>query len=201
MGTRNLTCIVKDNEYKVAKYCQWDGYPEGQGLNILNYLKILNLEKLKENLKFVIPFDADNYKKELIDFGVPKEELEKDFVGYETYKKIEQYLKLHPSISRDTGAEILELITQTEKEIEIKNSLNFAADSLFCEWCYVIDFDKNTFEIYKGFNTEKLNENERFYFLESEVQNEYHPVKLIKIYQLDNLPNKDDFINDLNIEE
>ena len=93
MGTRNLTCIVKDGQYQVAKYCQWDGYPEGQGLKILKYLRSLNLDKLKENLKYVIPFNYDNYNKRLIEFGVPEEDLEKNFVGYETYQKIEEYLK------------------------------------------------------------------------------------------------------------
>jgi len=28
MGTRNLTCVMKDGQYKVAQYGQWDGYPE-----------------------------------------------------------------------------------------------------------------------------------------------------------------------------
>ena len=41
MGTRNLT-LVKDKEgkTKVAQYGQWDGYPEGQGSTILNFIKI-----------------------------------------------------------------------------------------------------------------------------------------------------------------
>ena len=38
MGTRNLTCVFVNGEYKVAQYCQWDGYPSGQGLTILNFL-------------------------------------------------------------------------------------------------------------------------------------------------------------------
>lgn len=33
MGTRNLTCVVLDGEFKVAQYGQWDGYPEGSGYN------------------------------------------------------------------------------------------------------------------------------------------------------------------------
>lgn len=45
MGTRNLTCIVKDGEYKVAKYCQWDGYPSGKGLDLLHILKEINCPK------------------------------------------------------------------------------------------------------------------------------------------------------------
>lgn len=207
MGTRNLTCIVKDGQYQVAKYCQWDGYPEGQGLKILKYLRSLNLDKLKENLKYVIPFNYDNYNKRLIEFGVPEEDLEKNFVGYETYQKIEEYLKLHPSISRDTGADILKLITETNKDIEIHNDLDFAADSLFCEWCYVIDFDKNTFEVYKGFNEEPLKESERFHFLQDKCKLQksfddiYYPVKFIKLYYLDSLPTEKEFLNDLVKEE
>ena len=39
MGTRHLICVVKNGEYKVAQYGQWDGQPSGQGADILNFLK------------------------------------------------------------------------------------------------------------------------------------------------------------------
>ena len=40
MGTRNLT-IVRNKEgiIRVAQYGQWDGYPEGQGITALNFIK------------------------------------------------------------------------------------------------------------------------------------------------------------------
>ena len=28
MGTRNLTVVYLDGQYKVAQYGQWDGYPK-----------------------------------------------------------------------------------------------------------------------------------------------------------------------------
>ena len=50
MGTRNLTIIVEDNKHKVAQYCQWDGYPEGQGRTCYNILKDkVKLTMLKES--------------------------------------------------------------------------------------------------------------------------------------------------------
>ena len=39
MGTRNLTIVLKNGEHKVAQYCQWDGYPEGQGRTAYLLLK------------------------------------------------------------------------------------------------------------------------------------------------------------------
>ena len=39
MGTRNLTAVYLDGQYKVAQYGQWDGYPEGQGITALTFLR------------------------------------------------------------------------------------------------------------------------------------------------------------------
>ena len=82
----------------------------------------------------------------------------------------------------------------------LEDDINFAADSLFCEWAYVIDLDKRTFEVYEGFNKEPLNEDERFFFLEEKSYKEhrgvdqYHPVKLVKSWSLDELPTGEEFL-------
>jgi hypothetical protein len=39
MGTRNLTKVIdKNGELVVAQYGQWDGYPSGQGVNMLSFI-------------------------------------------------------------------------------------------------------------------------------------------------------------------
>ena len=61
MGTRNLT-LVKDKEgkTKVAQYGQWDGYPEGQGSTILNFIRSKeNRDTLAEVLKNVQFFNLE----------------------------------------------------------------------------------------------------------------------------------------------
>ncbi len=61
MGTRNLT-LVKDKEgkTKVAQYGQWDGYPEGQGTTILNFIRSKeNRGALAEVLKNVRFFNLE----------------------------------------------------------------------------------------------------------------------------------------------
>jgi len=93
-----------------------------------------------------------------------------------------EFAELHPELSRDTGSGILDLIYKSEKNLKLKNSIDFAADSLFCEFAYVVNLDKDTLEIYKGFNEEPLNETERFYKLPSRVCSSgtlYYPVKFL----------------------
>ena len=51
MGTRNSTLIQIDGEYKVAQYCQWDGYPDGVGSALLSLLKAIDLGLLKQKIK------------------------------------------------------------------------------------------------------------------------------------------------------
>lgn len=103
------------------------------------------------------------------------------------FKIIKAYNEKYPYHSRDVGPGILKYIEEATEEFFLINDLDFAGDSLFCEWCYVIDFDKNTFEVYKGFNNKPLEKTEHFYFLENS-DTEYYPVKLVALYPLDKLP-------------
>ena len=177
MGTRNLTCVYKNGEYRVAQYGWWDGYPEGQGVTILEFLHRVNMDEFKtaiDNCRWITKEELDE-----INDGIDK--------GY-----IVNWQKRYLELSRDTGGEILEVITFKNKRI-LQNSLDFANNSLFCEWAYVVDLDQNTFEVYKGFNKEKLSETERFYNVENN-EKDYKPVKFLKSFDLSNLPTKDEFV-------
>jgi hypothetical protein len=72
-------------------------------------------------------------------------------------------------MSRDLGAKILwNIASSNDEEILIRDSYDFAYDSLFCEWAYIIDLDGGFLEVYKGFNETALHNHERFYKKESE---------------------------------
>lgn len=160
MGTRHLTCVVLDNEYKVAQYGQWDGYPSVQGQTVVNFIATMNREKFIKELKD-ITFVDDDFVLEI-------------WEGIKTNDPSKKFKLLYPEFHRDTGAGILQLI-QDGKVNHLENSIDFAKDSLFCEWCYVVNLDENILEIYKGFNTIKNHPNSRFY---GEKNGNYYPVRL-----------------------
>lgn len=184
MGTRNLTVVHKNGEYKVAQYGQWDGYPGGLGVTLLKFLKGVNMDTFRnaiDNVSFYTQEELEEIDKKI-------DEIIKDIPTYE-------WQKCYPHLSRDCGGDILYLIVFKDID-KLKNSIDFAGDSLFCEWAYVIDLDTNKFEIFKGFNKEKLNSDERFYFLEKN-DDEYHPVRFIKSYDIYDLPEEKVFLSDL----
>ncbi len=205
MGTRNLTMVISKGETKVAQYGQWDGYPSGQGVNILEFLKVLVNDKkekkqlleehkksgwARDNAKQFLSLknlSIENFKESLDSISFFTEE-EINILNENTSKSFED----RPYLSRDVASEVLWEIAKGNVDKLISHQ-DFAGESLFCEWAYVIDLDKETFEVYKGFNKTLIDETERFFYLQKEEE-EYKPVSLLKSYNLNDLPTCEEFI-------
>jgi len=192
MGTRNLTMVISNGETKVAQYGQWDGYPSGNGVIVLDFLHTTNLEEFKKKLNKVI-FVNGNKEKEIQNW---LKSIGSDN-GWLTGEQSKLYHEKYPYLTRDNGANILQMIMDGEEdEIWITDSTDFAGDSLFCEWAYLVDLDKNKLEVYEGFNKEPLTIEDRFFNL-TDKDSEYYPIRMIKSYDLNNLPLEDEFLKDL----
>lgn len=191
MGTRNLTIVQKNGEYKVAQYGQWDGMPNGNGLKVLGFAR--NLSNLPFRNEFDEKVAAASY--------FTKNEIE------DVYQKIREGTILdieneYPQLCRNMGAGVLEFVCTSSLGVKLGNDINFAADSLFCEWAWVIDLDNNTFEGYKGFNdSNPLTPDDRFYFLRDKEKDGYHAIRLIAKWELNNLPSNNDFLATFDIGE
>lgn len=187
MGTRNLVAVKVDGEYKVAQYGQWDGYPDGQGKDLLNILAGLNLETLKERCRQAVWITPEQHKQFWVSCGAKPDE---EWVSMDVSSKFKER---YPQLSRDAGAKVVGMVATSEPGILLVNNIEFAADSLMCEWAYVVDFDLNTFEVFKGFNQEyPLSPGDRFYGFKYEEERPsgkvYHPVRLVAKWTLDALP-------------
>lgn len=196
MGTRFLICVVKDEQYRVAQYGQWDGDPEGQGIDILMFLRErLNRPLFEKQLGKLSWITEEEFEQEWISCGG----IANGGVITANFKACDEYARRFPHNNRDTGSKILDIIQKTDNCLKIRNSLDFAADSLWCEWAYIIDLDKNTFEVYKGFNKQPLQEGERFVTFTPPKRNpqyssQYYPVKFVVAFNLNDLPTKEEFL-------
>lgn len=185
MGTRNLTAVFSNGEYKVAQYGQWDGYPDGQGKITLDFCRLLSDKKFRSEFE-------NKLKKTM---WITPEEVDVINEKIRCGEFEEHWSEVYPELSRDTGAKILELIANSESGLKLKNNITFAADSLFCEWGWVIDLDNNTFEAYKGFNETPLSKEDRFYGFPEDEDGKYHGIKLVAKWNLDELPTDNDFFS------
>jgi hypothetical protein len=165
MGTRHLICAIVDGEYKVAQYGQWDGYPSGQGRDIANILvSAINTGQYKDLRDRVkrCRFLTKELANELID---KLEILSK--TDHEEYSR--EYSRIMEPFDRETSAKIFQLILDEPKGLMLQDSLSFGKEpsmGFSCEWSYVVDFDNDNLEIYKGGLNGK-------------------PVKTINVYQLE----------------
>ncbi|KAH9204812.1 hypothetical protein DL95DRAFT_398228, partial [Leptodontidium sp. 2 PMI_412] len=137
MGTRNLICVFYKGRFAIAQYTQFDGYPEGQGVEILKFLQdSANVERLKEGLQHI--YIPSHEKLQHMEEEIKRLDIEAQKGGLMTGAHFisSAVYTLWPSLSRDTGAEILEIVAQAtiENPVPIQLDLAFANDDLFCEW-------------------------------------------------------------------
>jgi len=204
MGTRGVTHVIAEKQTRIAKYCQWDNYPSGRGAELVKVLRKNlrpttkksfedRLNFIKEKVKSVVYVSNEDYAQRWKDAGA-------DDSGRASMEVSNKFAEKNGHLSRNMGGEeLLELIIQG-KTNETMLDIEFAADSLFCEWAYVVDLDKKVLEVYQGFNTKPLSKRERFYSLQGKEEpgSGYYPVKLVKKYELNNLPTVKTFVEEIN---
>lgn len=186
MGTRHLVCVYANKRFQAAQYGQFDGYPGGTGIDVLDFIRTLDAKKMA------------TFKKKLRNIRLHSEKEFQDKNLYDTPK--------HYQPSSD---KLLQYIFDSEDEIHLINSVAFAGDSLYCEWVYVLNLDNKTFDVYEGFVEVESQSAELFmkYKLPPKPKNpnyavtDYYPVKLVASYGLESLPETADFVERFNEEE
>jgi len=137
MGTRNLTVVVYNKEVKIAQYGQWDGFRDGQGKIALDFCKSMDLEVFKSQLD-KCKFMGEVENKEVSDY-IESIGSTDGWVNMEQSALIDAK---YPILSRNVASEVLEYVNNSpENVILLRNDINFAKDSLFCEFVSVIDLD------------------------------------------------------------
>jgi len=139
MGTRNLTKVIdKDGITRVAQYGQWDGYPSYTGTRILGFIKEYKMiDKIEMSLakaRFITPAESDEIFKPYTDDN-----------GMMTFDQGADFSSMFPSLTRDTGCDILKVLVYSNRDVPLQDESEFENDDLFCEGVYTIDFSTRKF--------------------------------------------------------
>lgn len=148
MGTRHLIEVKYDGETRIAQYGQWDGYPSGQGVEILKFLSNKShKDKWLKALKRCRFFKDDDEISEM--FPSMDDESEDN---------------IPPQLHRDTGSKILELVYNAKGKTYLVDARGWK-----CQYYYTIDMDNDIFhvrsnngELNQYFSLERLPTDEEF---------------------------------------
>ena len=100
MGTRHLTIVKQKGEIKVAQYGQWDGYPDGAGINAVNFLHEISSPELMERF---------NRRVKLCHWAT-QEEIDSINEAMNMTEIEDPMNQLYPEFSRDTSTNLLWMI-------------------------------------------------------------------------------------------
>jgi len=168
MGTRSLI-VIRNKGVMFGQYVQFDGYPDGVGVGVLNELKRLSHDALRRG------FQRARF--------LTQEQASAAWLA-----------KTAPQLSREYGEAILEYFAKT-KAPEVYNEIKFAAESLMCEWAWMVDFDSSLFRAFKGFNKAPLPRDAIFKsFEEGRPDEKYFPIREVTSWSLRKLPSEGSFL-------
>ena len=148
MGTRGAYGFHKGGRDKIT-YNHFDSYPTGLGADVAEFVKNHTDEEMNEIFDRIVMVRSN---------GVPSAEQIKECFRF-----------YRPSVSMNTPEDWYSLLRATRGDLEIYakglrymiDNATFLKDSLFCEWGYVINLDKDVLEVYRGF--QKAPSKNRYY--------------------------------------
>lgn len=189
MSTRGVVGIRIKGVDKLS-YNHNDSYPEGLGLDVLQYCRNLmkNKQKLAEEKRAV-------------------EAADRLVVVREDEQPTPEFIKRHRAyLDTDTGtgtpADMYCLLRGLQGNLPemlkagvMLDGADFIKHSLFCEWGYVVNFDDMTLEVYEG-SQEHRHKSGRYASSERD-EDGYYPCALTLSVALSNLPTDELFCSAL----
>lgn len=185
MGTRGAFGFRLNGEDKVT-YNHFDSYPSGLGKDLLKELSGQTYESLVATAKRITLVNSDSKPteeqiaslKKYANTGVSSKQLDEWYVLLR-----ETQGTLAPWLSGDLPVMI--------------DSHRFLADSLFCEYAYIVNLDGKCFEVYHGFNKDP-NAEGRYANAgiavdgDEKEEDRYYGVALFKAFPLDEIFGKNE---------
>jgi hypothetical protein len=192
MSTRGFVGFIIDDTEKIT-YNHYDSYPSGIGVDVLSWLRLVSATPgsyalLKEQVREleVVTDDTPITPDHLLNLArYTDTHVGSQGVGNEVVH--DWYQLLHKT--QGSPADIIE-------SGYVLDDHKFPLSGLFCEWGYLVNFDDDTFEVYRGFyNTPPATG--RWAGREDKttvMSTDYYPVHLLAKWSIYDLPKPDEFI-------
>jgi hypothetical protein len=187
MGTRGFLGFVVGGELKMT-YNHWDSYPESLGVTMLTWA---TLNRDGANLKPEVVEQIRALR--LVNEDTPPTGADREALG-EFFEQLAGHTEV--------GWYELLRATQGEPEMTLRAGVmidnhEFALDSLFCEWGYLVDVDAGCFEVYRGFATSPP-EHGRWAGKDATPDSSgYYPVERVWAFGLAEAPTPEEFVKHL----
>ena len=190
MGTRGFVGFQSDDKETIT-YNQYDMYPSGCGVGVLEFVRVIARDP---HLEEAYKAKAASLKQVNQDTPPTRDEI------------VELISHSNLNVSTRDAGEWYVLLRETHGVPSAILDCGYAEhmpewpiDSLFCEWGYLIDFDRRVLEVYEGFQTTPPTAG-RWTSVRPEQRGElssgdtYYPVKLVAEFAFDDLPTNDEFV-------
>lgn len=191
MGTRGFLGFVINDTEKIT-YNHWDSYPSCLGAAVLNFARSTDRDALPERVRALTLVNdqarptPDQIEK-LSRWADPS-------VGSQGINntEVQTWYQLLRDAQGDPEAYLAAGFMPDNRE--------FALDSLFCEWGYLVDLDAGTLEVYRGFQQEPPKRG-RWAGRAGERDSSYAAVERVAVYPLNDLPKEADFMSQAEADE
>jgi hypothetical protein len=187
MGTRGLYGF-RFNGIDKTTYNGYDSYPEGLGLNMIN---------------FICSTDRPTMKKIFVGLVMVNEDTKPTALQI---AECESFTDL--SVSTGSVNDWYCLLRKTQGGLSpyltdelhyMIDGHNFILNSLFCEWGYIINLDTDMLEIWQGFQEKSQPGNRYGEDFQDHMSDKYYPCALIIQFPLDNIPK--DWTHQINMQQ
>jgi hypothetical protein len=182
MGTRHLVAFTANGKTK-AMYGQYDGYISGVGQTVLDFCrKGIGSDTIEKVTKLiVVPEGAEPTPTQAN--ALSKYSDGRVSTGADWYATLRE-CQGDPALILESGY--------------ILDSFNFGYDGIFCEYAYVLDFDKGCLDVYKGYQ-DKLNGlnglwNDTDRWEPSHDGSKKFGVQKVASFKFNDLPSDEDFL-------
>ncbi|MEW5931961.1 MAG: hypothetical protein AB1816_00040 [Bacillota bacterium] len=174
MATRGAYGFRVDGVDKVT-YNHHDSYPEWLGERVVAWVRVTPREEIEKIARGIVLVSPDS---------VP------------TAAQVEECREwVDLSVSEQTFYDWYCLLRRAQGDLSayqrglryMTDDHEFLADSLFCEWAYIINLDEGVLEVYRGFQ-KRWDPNPRNRYRSLPARGRYYPVALVAEFPLDGIP-------------